>query len=49
MSFTIDDDTRERLKKMTPKEKAQFEQDMINDFVTILQKASDEKQSIIDS
>lgn len=49
MSFQIDDDTRKMLKKMTPKEKAKFEQDTINDFVSILQKASDEKQVIIDS
>lgn len=49
MSFKIDDDSRAMLKKMTPKERAKFDQETLNDFVAILQKASDEKQVIIDS
>lgn len=49
MSFKVDDDSRDRLKRMTPKERAIFDKEVTDDFIAILQKISQEKQDIITS
>jgi len=42
MSLKVDDATREKLKKMTPKERAKFQEESLTDIIALLTKAKEE-------
>lgn len=42
MSYKVDEATREKLKKMTDKEKAKFQENSLLDIIDLLTKAKDE-------